>query len=329
MASPVKNRFISLAVAALVGVLIGFKLANRNAYLETPKNVVFVRDEMPYVVNIYRSTKEARDQNGREIHRNDRISPATAERTFSNKSRKIFIDAGANVANTVTLFRETYPDGKDYIIHSFDIDERLNPFFGYYAGKNHVLHCPVGVADKNDNATAYSEAAWYPGKQTLGMDVQWGGGALFVDDEEKQATQGGGRRRLSHRRTIPTVDLSMWIQNNTRKDDYVILKLDVEGAEYAVLRKMLQDGTFDWIDKFYGEYHDWEPTGDSKLQKYFIRREVTKAGFDVIECRLRLELTQILHRQCKQVSRQYPRSGRQASEKLQTTGSQVHGNYSD
>ena len=49
---------------------------------------------------------------------------------------------------------------------------------------------------------------------------------------------------------MPTIDLSEWIKKHTTKDDYVILKLDVEGAEFGILDKMLEDGTFEWIDKY-------------------------------------------------------------------------------
>ena len=67
--------------------------------------------------------------------------------------RKILLDCGANVASTVLLFRETYPGGRDFTIHSFEIDDRLSPYFSPY--DKHRLHCPVGVAGKdgmlNDN----------------------------------------------------------------------------------------------------------------------------------------------------------------------------------
>ena len=59
----------------------------------------------------------------------------------------------------------------------------------------------------------------------------------------------GGKRLLAHRKKIPVVDLSQWIQKHTSPDDYVIFKLDVEGAEFDILDKMLKDGTFKWIDK--------------------------------------------------------------------------------
>ena len=65
----------------------------------------------------------------------------------ANLPRKILLDCGANTASTVDLFRETYPGGHDFIIHSFEIDDRLAPYFAPYA--NHVLHCPMGVSNKN------------------------------------------------------------------------------------------------------------------------------------------------------------------------------------
>ncbi|XP_070549574.1 uncharacterized protein [Ptychodera flava] len=190
--------------------------------------------------------------------------------------RKILLDCGANVASTVNLFRETYPDAKDYIIHSFEIDAGLAPYFAYYRDKGHILHCPVGVADKNGNMTAYNEGVWFPGKKNAGRDMQWGGGSLFVSGKEGVDKEDGGRRKLSRHDVIPTVDLSQWIQRNVNKEDYVIFKLDVEGAEYGILRKMLKDGTLAWVDKFYGEYHAGQPTGETAEEKKRITNAVAK-----------------------------------------------------
>ena len=59
----------------------------------------------------------------------------------------------------------------------------------------------------------------------------------------------GGFRKLSYRKTIPVIDLSQWIIDTFSEDDYIIFKLDVEGAEYEILRKMLNDKAFAYIDK--------------------------------------------------------------------------------
>ncbi|XP_071959410.1 uncharacterized protein [Antedon mediterranea] len=200
----------------------------------------------------------------------------------TSTERKIFIDCGANVASSVQLFRETYPGGKEFIIHSFEIDDRLAPYFKAYS--NHVLHCPVGVTSKDGIMTAYSESAWSPDKDTNnGKDMQWGGGTLFVDDFERADETGGGKRKLTHRKGVSTIDLSMWIQRNLQIEDYVILKLDVEGAEFEIFQKMLKDGTFKWIDKLYGEYHFHQPIQFSQSKKMAIKYEVEKRGFPLRE----------------------------------------------
>ncbi|XP_070549836.1 uncharacterized protein [Ptychodera flava] len=130
--------------------------------------------------------------------------------------------------------------------------------------------------------TAYNEGVWFPGKENAGRDMQWGGGSLFVSRKEGVDKEDGGRRKLSRHDVIPTVDLSQWIQRNVDKKDYVIFKLDVEGAEYGILRKMLKDGTFAWIDKFYGEYHARQPTGETAEEKKRITTAVAKQLSDII-----------------------------------------------
>ncbi|XP_022107635.1 uncharacterized protein LOC110988447 isoform X2 [Acanthaster planci] len=200
----------------------------------------------------------------------------------SRLPKKVLLDCGANVASTVLLFRETYPGGRDFTIHSFEIDDRLSPYFSPY--DKHHLHCPVGVAGKDGNMTAFSETVWGPHKGlNHGRDMQWGGGSLFVSEKELKDEAKGGVRKLSYRQTIPVVDLSKWITNTFSVNDYIILKLDVEGAEFDILRKMIDDNAFAYIDKYYGEYHDGQPTGWSKEGKNKIRSDIRKAGFTMIK----------------------------------------------
>ena len=46
----------------------------------------------------------------------------------------------------------------------------------------------------------------------------------------------------------------------------VILKLDIEGSEYAVLRGLLKTGAMKLVDKLYGEMHEWAPNGVSRTK---------------------------------------------------------------
>jgi FkbM family methyltransferase len=54
---------------------------------------------------------------------------------------------------------------------------------------------------------------------------------------------------------VDCVDFSYWLKQNFTKDDYIHLKLDIEGAEYQVLQKMIDDGSIDLISELVCEWH--------------------------------------------------------------------------
>jgi len=54
---------------------------------------------------------------------------------------------------------------------------------------------------------------------------------------------------------VECVDFSNWIKNNTSKKDNLYVKLDIEGAEYDVLWKMIKDGSIHRVKKLFVEFH--------------------------------------------------------------------------
>ena len=59
---------------------------------------------------------------------------------------------------------------------------------------------------------------------------------------------------------VECVDLSVFLATAIRVDDYLCLKLDVEGAEYQLLPKLIRDGTIDLVKELYCEFH-WRKCG--------------------------------------------------------------------
>lgn len=76
-------------------------------------------------------------------------------------------------------------------------------------------------------------------------------------------------------RTVECVDISKVIQENSAIYSEIILKLDVEGAEYAILEKLLKDGTIKLIKKLYAEFH-WDKIGLSKESHNSTLRDVSR-----------------------------------------------------
>jgi len=52
---------------------------------------------------------------------------------------------------------------------------------------------------------------------------------------------------------VESFDFSEWVKQF--KDDYLLVKMDIEGAEFPVLEKMLKDDTVSCIDKLLCEFH--------------------------------------------------------------------------
>ena len=62
--------------------------------------------------------------------------------------------------------------------------------------------------------------------------------------------------RNDHYIEVNCFELSTWLSETFTEEDYLILKLDIEGAEYEVLNKMIEDDTIRLVNEFWGEWHD-------------------------------------------------------------------------
>lgn len=82
--------------------------------------------------------------------------------------------------------------------------------------------------------------------------------------------------RSERERLVECIDFSKWVKDTFSKDDYIVLKMDIEGAEYEVLTKMLSDQTLDYINIMYLECH-------------YVRANATKEEFLALRQRIKNE----------------------------------------
>lgn len=155
---------------------------------------------------------------------------------------KIFIDAGAHNGCSVRKFREETDVDIEYDIYSFEVDPRYKDSF-----KDIPKH------------TFINKAVWiYDGKAQF-----YRSGAKMHDGGTLIKNKKSGKLDKNNPIKVDTIDLSMWVKENFAKDDYIVLKLDIEGAEYEVLKKMIEDKTIDYINELWIEWH-WKKIGLAK-----------------------------------------------------------------
>lgn len=149
--------------------------------------------------------------------------------------KKIFIDCGAHCGESILEAKKRYGD-KTKII-SFE----ANP----------NLAIPLQKHFKADSNVEINNAAiWIEDKKSTNfyLSVDWSDGSSIY----KEKKSGGITDNISV--NIPSINLSEFIKK-IKKDNYIILKLDVEGAEYEILNHLIDENTFSLVNEFHGEFH--------------------------------------------------------------------------
>ena len=155
--------------------------------------------------------------------------------------RKVFIDAGANVGQSIEAFCNHYPNAEEFEIHSFEpSQDDIN-----------ILKPLNAMADKLrskvKNIEVYNKAIW-----------THNGKVNFYDSGDESSSIADISRPFvveEHQTEVECVDMSSWIKNNFSKEDHIVLKLDIEGGEYDVIPKMFEDGALEYVDKLFCEVH--------------------------------------------------------------------------
>jgi FkbM family methyltransferase len=141
--------------------------------------------------------------------------------------RKIFLDCGAHDGCSVQMFVDSHPDFNEYEIYSFECDE----------GRFKQLSI---------KGLELSLSKFYPIKKAVWVSD---GRKIFDGWQLKDTTN------VDDKSGVESIDISKFILDNFSKEDYIVLKMDIEGAEYKVVDKMYNDGSLNYISKFYGELH--------------------------------------------------------------------------
>lgn len=145
----------------------------------------------------------------------------------------VYIDCGAHGGHTVAVFRKS----PDYRTGTRVFAIEPNPKL-------------VERLQKIDGCTVIAKAVWtHDGSIGFYYDTRKSG-------LRSTAIPDSGSARVAKEPTlVACMDFSRWIGETFRPDDRIVVKMDIEGAEYWVLRRMLEDGTIAYVRKLYLETH--------------------------------------------------------------------------
>jgi FkbM family methyltransferase len=161
----------------------------------------------------------------------------------------------------VRKFRRLYDRRERFRVYSFE----PNPQYHHcYEGLRHHTLVRAAVDDRDGVADFY-------------LDREDGDGSTLF--KWKRGRDEGFWGVLDRDTPIPvqTVDLSAWIRRHLDTHAHIVVKLDVEGAEYNVLEKMAVDGTLARVGHLLVEWH-WNRVGVSRERHDRVVRLLEEAG---------------------------------------------------
>ena len=153
---------------------------------------------------------------------------------------KIFLDLGAWTGNSIARFGQLYPDHEEYKIYSFEAHPD--------SAKRFKINYPkIKLIDK---------AVWTEDcRRTLRVgDGKWIEGCSLIKEKKVK------RNRKNLNVKVSCIDFVKWMRKHLNKEDYIVAKFNIEGAEYKVIQHIIDNGMIDWFDELWVEWH-WSKMG--------------------------------------------------------------------
>ena len=158
--------------------------------------------------------------------------------------KKVFIDGGAHIGEAIEVLLDKREDLLGCEVHFFEPNPDL------IDGLN-----KMNDEDDNYDIKVYHSALWVDngGVDFLESVERWGslGGTIVPSIQEKW----GLKIAKDKPKPVPSTSLVDFL-DNFDKDDYIVIKLDIEGSEYFVVEDLLRSGKADMINELYVEWHD-------------------------------------------------------------------------
>ncbi len=148
---------------------------------------------------------------------------------------KIFLDLGAWTGNSIARFEQLYQDSAEYKIYSFE------PHPG--SAKRFKINYPkIKLIDR---------AVWNEDcEKTLRVGAgKWIEGCSIIKEKRVKRNE----KKLNVK--VKCIDFVKWMRKHLNKDDYIVAKFNIEGAEYKVLQHIIDSGYMDWFNELWVEWH--------------------------------------------------------------------------
>ena len=202
--------------------------------------------------------------------------------------KKIFIDCGTHLFQGLCEFVEKYNIDETWECYSFE----ANPITFQLSQDNYkTLTQSWNLNIKHYNKAVYVENTKL--RVNCSKD-EWGensfdyisaGSNVLLNAPKYDDISKANFNYNDGEILVDAIDFCELLKSSCKKGDYVVIKMDIEGSEFYVLPKIIEQNLFDLISEMSVEFHErfFEPKEEYKNLKYQYMQIFSDNGINIIE----------------------------------------------
>lgn len=175
--------------------------------------------------------------------------------------RFVYVDVGARSYSSSigSWFIKKYPkQNQDFFVYAVEADES---FARDYVKRKNVQLLPYAAWVRNESLVFGANAENRAAEGEMGM------GRIQARQNQNGALGVSSGQEF---KTVQGFDFADWLKKTVSLDDFVVLKMDIEGTEFDLLPRMFETGAICLVDELFLEchYNRWQRTSPNRTSKY-------------------------------------------------------------
>lgn len=198
-----------------------------------------------------------------------------------SQNNNIFLDCGTHYGQGLKQFISMYNMDSSWDIHTFE----ANPVtYKHFLKKQYNLlntfnisHYNLAIFINDSKVIIHQETP--PNEDNSGM------GSSIISLDSWNPWGGMLRENFKTSAEIEAINFSNFIKNSFNKNNYIIVKMDIEGAEYDVLESLIETEAIHYINDLYIEFHSrfFTNTNEIMNREQKIKSFLSKTPIKVFE----------------------------------------------
>jgi FkbM family methyltransferase len=191
---------------------------------------------------------------------------------------KYFIDCGGHHGEGLKSFIEMYNIDETWKVFSFEPNkDSFDILKDFKYNRCNIEFINVGIWISNSKLTFNVETT----SPSYGSKED-GAGSTFVDlknwNVKHPGNMGVGDYISSYE--VDVINFSDFLKS-LKDVEFLLVKMDVEGSEYDILRNIINDDSISVINDLYVEFHDWAMSSESSLTTNNLITIISDKGINI------------------------------------------------